>query len=119
MEKDFKLEKTGKRMPYIMPEGFMKNLEENVTREIGNQEPHTAHMGLAGRYGHSVFRTLVATAAAATLFAVCTTTMQRHVTGGYADVERAFDNLSYEDQAFMLDTYSNDVFMSQADSPNY
>lgn len=117
MEKDFKLEKAGKRMPYIMPEGFMKDLEEDVMRGIGQTKPAAVPQRRGARF--ATLRIFVAAAAVATLFVVCLNTMPAHRDGGYADVEKAFDNLSYDDQAFMLETCSNDVFMPQADSPEY
>lgn len=34
MDKDFNLDKVGKRMPYTTPEGFLDQLEANVWQEV-------------------------------------------------------------------------------------
>ena len=34
MDKDFSLDKVGKRMPYTTPEGFLDQLEANVWQEV-------------------------------------------------------------------------------------
>lgn len=119
MKNDFKLEDIGKRMPYSMPENFLAEMKRNVMLELNTTataaadiapteampSKHSAHI-------FHLFRTAVAAAAVATLFVVCYKAKPFHPVENYGDVERAFDNLSYDDQALMLDTYSNDVFMT-------
>lgn len=113
MEKDFRLEKIGKRMPYRMPEGFMEEMRTNVLQGIQNGSvPQRAKSRFAPGI---LFRSAVAAAAAVTLFVISFSTMQPKKDNGYSDVEQAFDNLSYEDQSFMLETYNDDVFMASAD----
>lgn len=113
MEKNFSFENTGKRMPYQMPNGFLEEMERNVWQEIAT----TSKMRGAdnARRPGIAFRSLVAAAAAATLFIVCYKTASIQQDTNYSDVERAFNNLSSDDQNYMLETYSNDVFLSQAD----
>ena len=45
--------------------------------------------------------------------------MRPKPTNSYEDIERAFDNLSSDDQAFMISTYSNDAFASLDDSSEF
>ena len=113
MKKDFSFEEVGKRMPYSMPQGFLKEMERNVWQEISTTGEAVA-TAQSYRLG-IIFRSFVVAAAVATLFIVCykTTAVQRDV--NYTDVERAFNNLSSDDQNYMLETYSSDVFLSQAD----
>lgn len=116
MEKDFRLEKIGKRMPYRMPEGFMEEMKTNVLQGIQSDcVPQRAQ----SRFALGIlFRSAVAAAAAVTLFVISFSTMQPKKANGYSDVEKAFDNLSYEDQSFMLETYNDDVFVASADYTN-
>lgn len=113
MEKNFSFENIGKRMPYQMPNGFLEEMEKNVWQEV------SAAAKVPGAYKFCrpgiVFRSLVAAAAVATLFIVCYKTASIQQDTNYSDVERAFNNLSCDDQNYMLETYSNDVFLSQAD----
>lgn len=120
MEKDFNFNSIGKKMPYRIPENFLQELESSVMREIqsddGKAEKETRH---TFPHVHSLFRHLVAAAAVAALFTVCYNTMLQRHQNSYADVDRAFDNLSYDDQNFMIDTYSNDAFAYIDDNGNY
>ena len=110
MEKNFKLEQIGKRTPYSMPEGFMKEMEDNVMRSVAAGTLQTRHKPLK----QVIFRSAVAAAAVAALFTVSISTMQpKRYIANYTEVDQAFDNLSYDDQQYMIDTYSNDVFMAE------
>lgn len=132
MEKNFSFDSIGKRMPYRMPENFLQDMEASVMRGIqagkaGEDEPAPAtiqaSLPLKANRDHSrfriLFRSAVSAAAVATLFIVCYNTMRPRPTNGYEDIERAFDNLSSDDQAFMISTYSNDAFASLDDSSEF
>lgn len=111
MEKNFKLEDIGKRMPYSMPEGFLKEMEESVMGSVA-AESKPKRRPLT----YVIFRSAVAAAAVAALFTVSLNTMQpKRYIANYTDVDQAFDNLSYDDQQYMIDTYSNDVFMTDGE----
>lgn len=109
MEKNFKFEEIGKRMPYSMPHDFLKDMEESVMKSVAADcKPRRRPMT------YVIFRSAVAAAAVAALFTVSLNTMQpKRYIANYTDVDQAFDNLSYDDQQYMIDTYSNDVFMSE------
>lgn len=129
MEKNFSFDSIGKRMPYRMPENFLQDMEASVMKRIqaGEEEPAPAtvqaSLPLKANRDHSrfriLFRSAVSAAAAVTLFLVCYNTMRPKPTNGYEDIERAFDNLSSDDQAFMISTYSNDAFASLDDSSEF
>lgn len=113
MKKDFSFENIGKRMPYSMPKSFLKEMERNVLQEV-SATVNTHETKKVYRPG-IVLRSLVAAAAIATLFIVCYKTASIPQQTDFSDVDRAFNNLSSDDQNYMLETYSNDIFLSQAD----
>lgn len=114
MKEDFKFQQIGKRMPYTMPEGFLKDMEKNVLCAVSISSE--ANNKKRPKLFYSLFRSAVAAAAVATLFVVSYKTMSpRPVSNRYHDVETAFDNLSYEDQEYMLETNSDDVFFAAND----
>lgn len=132
MEKNFSFDSIGKRMPYRMPENFLQDMEASVMRGIqtGKAEedepaPATVQASLPLKASRNylrfrfLFRSAVSAAAVATLFIVCYNTMRPRPTNSYDDIERAFDNLSSDDQAFMISTYSNDAFASLDDSSEF
>ncbi len=113
MKKDFSFENVGKRMPYSMPKSFLKEMERNVLQEV-SATVNTHETEKVYRPG-IVLRSLVAAAAIATLFIVCYKNASPEQQTDFSDVDRAFNNLSSDDQNYILETYSNDIFLSQAD----
>ncbi len=107
MEKNFDFKTVGKRMPYVMPEGFLADMESRVMESV---EANAAARGKS-RINH-LFRSMVAAAAVATLFIVCHSALQPRHMRVYSDLDQAFENLSYDDQQFLIDDYDNDVFLS-------
>ena len=102
MDKQFDFEQVGKRMPYNVPDGFFDQLEENV---MAKTHPHSWRgWGWAS----------LAAAAAVALFFVVTKNMPNDTTtpeDGFANVELAYNNLSTEDQEYLMEVYEEDVFM--------
>lgn len=113
MEKNFDFKTVGKRMPYVMPEGFLADLESRVMEKV---EGKTYARGKSRIY--HLFRSMVAAAAVAALFIVCQSTLQPRHMRIYSDLDQAFDNLSYDDQQLLIDAFDNDVFLSDADLSN-
>ncbi len=118
MEKDFNFKTPADHSPYSMPKGFIENMENVIWQRIASEECATQKAN--GMYTASVagwknsgrlFRMFTAAAAAITLVLVCNTTMRQHQTGSFAEVEKAFDNLNYDEQQFMIETQTNDVFV--------
>lgn len=117
MKKDSIFTRANAHAPYSMPEGFLKDMEDTLwmrikaenEREKTHELTHSIAMLLREKSG-TLFRTVTFAAAAVTLLLICHATMRTHETGSLAEVERAFDNLNYEEQQFMIDTEANDVF---------
>lgn len=94
-------------MPYSIPEGFFEEMEKNVREEIGKQP----EIGLdAGKHSPTALR-WVAAACAAILAAVGIVLIKYQ--NAYDDEEHAFQQLSEEDQDFLLAVYQDDIFINQ------
>ena len=108
MEKNFDFKTVGKRMPYVMPEGFLTDMENRVMESL---EAKTASRGKCRIY--NLFRGMVAAAAVATLFIVCHSALQPRNMNVYSDLDQAFDNLSNDDQTYILSVYQEDIFINE------
>lgn len=101
----------GKRMPYRVPPGFFERLELQVRAEAARRRT----MRLARRriaWGGLT----VAAVVTALCFLVGRPAVQVPATAGSPiAIEQAFARLSAEDQAFVIEMYSDDVFL-QGDS---
>lgn len=94
-------------MPYSIPEGFFEEMEKNVREEIGKQP----EIGLdAGKHSPTALR-WVAAACAAILASVGIGLIKYQ--NAYDDEEHAFQQLSEEDQDFLLAVYQDDIFINQ------
>lgn len=113
MDKQFNFEQVGKRMPYNVPDGFFDQLEQNVMAEVQldntatekpKQKTHTVKMAI---------RTILAAAAAVALLFVVTKNLptSESQTDTFANVELAYNNLSNEDQEYLMEVYEEDVFI--------
>lgn len=114
------LEKIGKRMPYSMPDDLFDRVQGNVLKRVEEMERETQ----TKKQRKPLVRrlTIAITAIAASVCVVCllhfgnfgndgsnTTTQQAAITNA---VDKAYDNLSQEEQENLLADYSNDVYMS-------
>lgn len=108
MDKQFDFEQVGKRMPYNVPNGFFDQLEQNV---MAKTNPYS------GRgWGWGSF----AAAAAIALFLVFTKGMPNDRTeDSFANVELAYNNLSTEDQEFLMEVYEEDEFINDNNEEDY
>ena len=110
MSGSFDFERIGKRMPYTVPDGAFDELERNVWRKVADD-------GSAGRRRSAgglrvAVRTAAAVAAAVALFFAVDLYFDGR-TYDMGDVEQAFDNLSGEDQTYILQVYEDDLFMNE------
>ena len=106
MEKKFDFNSMGKRMPYKTPEGFLDEMEANVWKEVQHELPQT-HKRTTFRL--RVFAGAMAVAASIALLLV----LNPFQTDSFSRVERAFANLTEDDQAYMLAVYQEDIFINQ------
>ena len=120
MDKQFDFEQLGKRMPYNVPDGFFDQLEQNVMAEVTAGNIATEKPKQKARTVKMTFRILLTAAAAVALFFVVTKNMPSDTTeDSFANVELAYNNLSPEDQEFLIEIYEEDVFMIENEEMDY
>ena len=108
MDKRFDFEQVGKRMPYNVPDGFFDQLEKNVMAKTPKAKVITPlHSGRGWGW------VSLAAAAAVALFFVITKNLpnSESQTDTFEFVELAYNNLSTEDQEYLMEVYEEDVFM--------
>ena len=114
MEKTFDFEKIGKRMPYSVPNDFFAKLEESVMDEVKVPKSEATALPERNKTVIIAIRSLLAIAAAVALFFVVQPTLTKNDTisaDDYASVELAFNNLSSDDQDFLVAVYENEEFI--------
>ena len=115
MEKTFDFEKIGKRIPYTVPDDFFAKLEENVMDEVKGQKTETEAKTKRKKTVIIAIRSFLAVAAAIALFFVVQPMLTPKDTisaDDYASVELAFNNLSTDDQDFLIAVYENEEFIN-------
>ena len=115
MEKTFDFEKIGKRMPYSVPNDFFAKLEESVMDEVKVPKSEATALPERNKTVIIAIRSLLAIAATIALFFVVQPTLTKNDTisaDDYASVELAFNNLSSDDQDFLVAVYENEVFIN-------
>ena len=141
MDKEFDFDKIGKRMPYQTPEGFFDEMEANIwngvkgdlldkvdeaeTMNLENmplsaEETSQAHkIELKPKRRINRLRIFVGALSIAASIALVLILYPKHSqtpqqqVDGLAQVEKAFSNLSPDDQAYMLQVYQEDVFINE------
>ena len=121
MDKQFNFEQVGKRMPYNVPDGFFDQLEQNVMAEVKPDDIATEKPKQKARTVKMAIRTILAAAAAVALFFVVTKNLPSDDTQAdtFANVELAYNNLSTEDQEFLMEVYEEDVFLIENEEMDY
>ena len=115
MEKTFDFEKIGKRMPYSVPNDFFAKLEESVMDEVKVPKSEATALPERNKTVIIAIRSLLAIAATIALFFVVQPTLTKNDTisaDDYASVELAFNNLSSDDQDFLVAVYENEEFIN-------
>ena len=113
MEKDFNFNKVGKRMPYSVPDGFFDEMEENVMSSLTTS--------LSRREGARRWRFaggfFLAVAASVALLFIVKNNMPKNDTTAYTfdNVELAYNNLSTDDQQFLIEMYEDDIINENED----
>ena len=101
-------------MPYSVPDDFFTKLEENVMDEaksLKNENKAAANFSLFTIH-FSLKKALFAVAATVALFFVVQPLFTKNETGDFESVELAFNNLSVDDQDYLLAIYENDEFIN-------
>ena len=110
MEQNYDFSKIGKQMPYTVPDGFFDKLEENVMNEVKAQTAKTKKATVI----RMAIRAAIAVAACIALFLVVKKVLpQGNATTAddFENVELAFNNLSTEDQDYLLEVYQEELFL--------
>ena len=110
MEQNFDFSKIGKQMPYTVPDDFFEKLEENVMKEVKAQ-PAKKNKAKTIRMA---IRAALAVAACLALFLIVKKNLPQGngtITDDFDNVELAFNNLSTEDQDYLLEVYQEEQFM--------
>ena len=109
MEQNYDFSKIGKQMPYTVPDGFFDQLEENVMNEVKAQPARKKATVL-----RMAIRAAIAIAACVALFLVVKKVLPQDndtITDDFENVELAFNNLSTEDQDYLLEVYQEELFL--------
>lgn len=115
MTQEYNFNQVGKRMPYTLPDDFFDKMQENVLAEVAKEEQ-------AKRHRKAIVKRMYITAASIAacvclVFLVGYSVMSRDqqkqdAVPSVASVDKAYDNLSSEEQQELVATYANDVYLS-------
>lgn len=121
--KQFDFEQVGKRMPYNVPDEFFDKFEENVMEDVRGQKDDVREVVNRNKAMRIALRAAIAVAAALALFFVVRATLLQSEpvlasADDFESVELAFNNLSTEDQDFLIQVYEeDDVLINDFDNP--
>ena len=110
MEQNYDFSRIGKQMPYTVPDGFFDKLEENVMNEVKAQTAKTKKATVI----RLAIRAAIAVAACIALFLVVKKVLpqgQDAAIDDFENVELAFNNLSIEDQDYLLEVYQEELLL--------
>mgnify|MGYP004506808499 CR=1 FL=1 len=123
MNKDFDFDKVGKRMPYTIPDGFFDKLEDDIWKDVknNNQEKHnsttvtveTQRVGRKSTKLHLLMRSVITAAASIALLLVISMNFSKSNETSFNDVAQAFSQLTSDDQTYLLNIYQDDVFINE------
>ena len=109
MEQNYDFSRIGKQMPYTVPDGFFDKLEENVMNEVKAQPARKKATVV-----RMAIRAAIAIAACIALFLVVKKVLpqgQDTAIDDFENVELAFNNLSTDDQDYLLEVYQEELFL--------
>lgn len=127
MTNEYNLDRVGKKMPYQMPEGFFEQMQANVLAEVEKEEMAKAAQAVTlqveMKHRHKAKLVRLYVAAASIAACVCLAVLvgrsfwsadsaaPQHSAASVASVDKAYDNLSNEEQQELNATYANDVYL--------
>ena len=117
MEENYDFSRIGKQMPYTVPDGFFEKLEEDVmgawNEECGMRNEDTSAAKRA-KVVRMTVRAAIAVAACIALLLIVKKALpqgQDAAADDFDSVELAFNNLSTEDQDYLLEVYQEELFL--------
>lgn len=102
----YNFEPIGKKMPYRVPDDFFADVEKNITADALRQRRRG--------YTRIFWRGIAAAAVLVLLFMATRPGISRHRTD-FTEVAQAFDDLSDADRSYLLETYQDDIFITNND----
>ena len=117
MEETFDFEMIGKKMPYSVPENFFDTMEENLKTMVMETDNTSTHPIRKNNHRKRVYLTTGIVAAVALLLLTVRILIPKQSASDYSfdHVELAFNNLSIDDQDFLMEVYEDDIFMAVDD----
>ena len=110
MEQNYDFSKIGKQMPYTVPDRFFDQLEERVMSEVVKAQPTKKKANVV----RMAIRAAIAIAACIALFLVVKKVLPQNdntLTDDFDSVELAFNNLSADDQDYLLEVYQEELIL--------
>ena len=110
MEQNYDFSKIGKQMPYTVPDSFFDQLEERVMSEVVKAQPTKKKTNVV----RMAIRAAIAIAACIALFLVVKKVLPQNdntLTDDFDSVELAFNNLSADDQDYLLEVYQEELIL--------
>lgn len=122
MTNEYNLDRVGKKMPYQMPEGFFEQMQAKVLAEVEKEKMAKAsQVEMKHRRKAKLVRLYVAAASIAACICLAVlvgrsflssdSAAPQHSAASVASVDKAYDNLSNEEQQELNATYANDVYL--------
>ena len=119
MEQNYDFSRIGKQMPYTVPDGFFEKLEDSVMEKWKEDAISAGESDKAGKAKKAnvirmALRAAIAIAACIALFLVVKKVLpqgQDTTLDDFDSVELAFNNLSTEDQDYLLEVYQEELFL--------
>lgn len=109
--KQFDFEQVGKRMPYTVPDGFFDKLEADVMEKARGQR-NDVRRGSSNKNALRIAMCAVlAVAASVALFFLVQPLFSKSNVDGFESVELAFNNLSTDDQDFLIQVYEDEEIL--------
>ena len=114
MKEKFDINKKNKKMPYSVPDGFFDSMEENVMKKIKNySEPKKNHT-IRLRQIAKVITTIAASLLVIFILNYSFQQKEKDEKDKEANsVDMAFNNLSADDQNYLINIYQNDIFLNE------
>ena len=113
MKQNYDFSHIGKQMPYTVPDGFFDELEENVMKELKGSNTPLGESRKA-RIVRMTVRAVIAVAACIALLFIVKKALPQGsdaTTDDFENVELAFNNLSTDDQDYLLEVYQEEQFL--------
>ena len=117
MKSDFDLKKLNKRMPYSVPDNYFADMDEQIWKEISSESVSDVKTKNSRLY---ILRTsLFAVAAAIILCFLINTFIIKQQSDGFSTIELAFNELTDDNQLYLIQFYQDDIFLNEQKTYNY